>query len=181
MSIIPVTLGEAARLSLVLENGATDQYPRVNLYESGDPIPIATLDLDHLSEGLYEVSYTMSSLGIFNAVYTVYEDAARTTINDNYSKELDQLLVQPESTNTIDDLAEYILRVLGLVRENAFIDNTVYDDCDQLVSARFRIFDTASEANAATDGGSEAAKETYQITSDYESPGRMKTYRMVRL
>lgn len=181
MSIIPVTLGGTARLSLVLEDGTVTQFPQANVYESGNASPLIAVNLAHFAEGLYEVDYTPPALGAFNVVYTVYEDSSRLIPNPLYSKELDQLLVQRDALGVLDSLVERIIRLLGLVRENAFIDNTVWDDCDQMISARFRIFDSAAATNAATDGGSESAIETYQITAEYEAAGRMKSYRMVKL
>lgn len=185
MTLIPVTLGAAARLSLVLEDGDVTQFPQVNLYEPGNATPVGTIDLSHLAEGLYEDEFTPTGVGILNAVYTVYEDAARTIANTKFGKELDQLVTEiADSTSTlITEILDKVCRILGLVNENAFIDNTEFDNCDQLISSRVRIFDTAANANAATDGGSETAGlvASYQVTVFYEGPGRMKSYRMVKL
>ncbi len=229
MAVIPVNLGDAAKLSLVLENGDTGQFPQANVYEPQNATPVATVDLGHTAEGLYEADHTPATVGQFNIVYTVYSDAGRTTPNAQFSKELDQLLVTDASTSDIsvkldeiinrlvviddeieqldikitvidtksdeiltksdqiiavlDDIVQKILRVLGLTHENAFIDNTEFDDCDQLISSRLRIFESAVYAQAATDGGSETAGllATYQVTVDYDGPTKMRTYRMVKL
>lgn len=82
----------------------------------------------------------------------------------------------------ITALAVQVTRVLGLEHENAFIDNTTYDDDGQLLSSRVRIFDSRANAEAAEDGGSETTGliATYTVEAEYESVGKMKFYRMVK-
>lgn len=187
MAIIPVTLGETARLALVLENGDATQFPQVNIYQPANGTPIATLDLDHTAEGMYEpaTGYTPAAVGVLNAVYTIYSDAARTIPNTDFSKELDQILTTQVDDNTavLNELVEKIVRLLGLNHENAFIDNTEYDEYCQLISSRLRIFDTAAHTNLATDGGTETDGliATYQVSVEYEGPAKMRSYRMVKL
>ena len=81
------------------------------------------------------------------------------------------------------DNVERLIRALGLAHENAFMDNTVYDSYGSLTSARLRIFDSKTNVEAATDGGSETTGliETYEIEAVYESEGRVGTYRMKKL
>jgi len=183
MATIPITIGEAARLALVLEDGDTAQFPQVNIYEPGNATPLATLDLDHTAEGYYESSYTPASIGPYNAVYTVYTDVGHTTPSTKYSKELDQIIVRQDIASIIEEIHEKVTILLGLNEENYFIDNTEYDDCCQVVTSRIRVFDTPGNCNAATDGGTETTGllATYQVTVDYEGPAKMKTYRKVKL
>jgi len=185
MAIIPVTLGETARLALVLENGDAAQFPQAKVYQPTVASPIATLNLSHTAEGLYESSYVPLAVGVLNIVYTVFSDAPRTVLNTNFSKELDQILTQAASNipSLINDLIDKIIRLLGLTHENAVIDNTTYDDCCQMTASRLRIFDSAANASAATDGGSETVGliATYLVTAEYEGPSKMKLYRMVKV
>jgi hypothetical protein len=75
-------------------------------------------------------------------------------------------------------------RLLGLSHENSFLDNTSYDvtNPSQLLSGRLRIFDSRTNAEAATDGGSETTGliATYLIDAAYEVTGQLASYRMVR-
>jgi hypothetical protein len=187
MASIDVIIGETARLALTLEDGNVAQYPRVNIYNPGISLPLATLNLVHLSEGLYEVPWVPPGLGTYNAVYTVYQDVGHTVPSTKYSKELDQLIVRDDLEQQIKTLLEEVKveveAILAQQDENTFIDNTVYDDCCQVLSSRIRIFDTKAHCELATDGGSETLGllATYQIVVDYEGPSKMKTYRKVRL
>jgi hypothetical protein len=185
MSIIALTIGDAAPLTLVLEDGDTGYFPQVNIYQPSNATPISTINLPHTAEGMYEGSYTPSGVGILKAVYTIYEDASHTIPASKYSKELDQIVTsQPENNvSIISEILEKVTRILGMVQENVFIDNTVFDECSQLTGSRIRIFDSASTAGAATDGGTETNGliATYQVMVEYEAPGKMKTYRVVRL
>ena len=75
--------------------------------------------------------------------------------------------------------ASQLATLLGLQGNHKFVDNTAYDGSNQLTGCRIRIFETAAEAAAATDGGSEPALATFTITASYESIGKMGTYRSV--
>lgn len=176
---IPTTLGDPAALVLVLEDGNENIYPRANIYAVGSAVPVATKDLDHIIDGRYEGSWTPTSVGVYTAHFLIFSDVARTTESIVYTREAEQIFVSQSSS---DDLAAGMTRILGLVHENAFVDQTIFDLANQLTSARVRIFDSKANAQSATDGGSEMTGlvATYLMESAYESVGRMKTYRMVR-
>jgi hypothetical protein len=176
---IPATVGNTVVFALVLENGETDFYPQAEVYASGDTVPTATVDLSHLVKGRYEGSWVPSAVGAYTAQFFTYVDPAHTVESVVYTREAEQVFV---TENSADDVAAAITRVLGLVHENAFIDNTVFDASSQLITARLRIFDSKTNAQAATDGGVETAGlvATYTIEADYEAAGRMKQYRMVK-
>ena len=76
-----------------------------------------------------------------------------------------------------------LLRVLGMVHENAFIDNTIHDIDGQLIAARVRIFDSKANVELATDGGAETTGliAVYEMSTVYESKGQMGNYRMKRI
>lgn len=88
--------------------------------------------------------------------------------------------IEPVTTGLIS--GNDITRLLGLANENTFIDNTVFDGDGQIIEARVRMFDSKTNAEAATDGGSETTGllETYTAKTDWESVGRMQSYRLVR-
>ena len=179
MAAIEIIFGETARLELVLEDGDITLYPKARVYQVGNASPLASINLNHLAEGLYEGSWNPLAIGVYSVVYTVYTDPARTIPSTRYSKELDQLLVRADLEQQIKDMVEQILAG----QENSFIDNTVYDDCCQVLSSRLRVFDSKAHCELATDGGAETLGliATYQIVVDYTGPAKLKTYRKVRL
>lgn len=174
------TVGNPIPIVMVLEDGNVLQYPQARIYASGAVAPTVVLDLDHKELGRYEAEFTPSVADVYSAVFIVYSDASHTIENIVYTREVEQVLV---TNDGIDDLAAKLLRILGLVHENAFIDNTVHDGFGNLVAARVRLFETKADADAATDGGSETAGlvATYEVETAYEAECRMGTYRMTKV
>jgi hypothetical protein len=130
--------------------------------------------------GKYEANWVPSTVGAFSAVFIVYSDSGHTVENIVYTREVDQIFV---TQNDVDDLTVMVLRTLGLVHENAFIDNTVFDHHNELIAARVRLFDSKAHVEGATDGGSETLGliATYEMSTVYESRGKMGSYRMKRV
>ena len=180
MSYLTTKVGVAIPLTLVIDDGDIDQHPRAEIYLPNGISPVDQVALEHKNKGRYEDNWTPTLVGTYIVHYVVYLDVGRTIPSTKYSRELDQIFVTQSSQ---DDILTLLIRIKGLVHENAFIDNTEFDECDQLVSARVRIFDTKSNCDAATDGGSELTGliETYQIQASFETGTRMKTYKMVKL
>lgn len=174
---VPASIGEPVTLLLVLEDGNTGMFPQAEIYDTGAVVPLDVIDLDHKAKGRYEATWTPSAVGSYSSLFITYADAGHIVESLVYTREGEQIFV---TQSHIDDIAAKLIRVLGLVHENAFIDNTTYDSNCMLLTARLRIFATKAEAQAATDGGSEPALETYTIDADYEGPGRMRQYRMVK-
>lgn len=176
---LPAKVGVALPLVVVLEDGNTAQFPQAKVYAQGATVPTVTLNLAHKVDGRYEIDFTPAATGVFLAHFIIYSDSGRTVENITYSREGEQIVV---FSNNIDDLATAIVRLLGLSHENAFIDLTEFDANGQLTSARLRIFDSKTNADAATDGGSETTGliATYTMTADYEAVGRLKSYRYVK-
>ena len=177
---LPVTVGSAVPIVMILEDGAEDQYPQAEIYAGGGTTPLATLNLEHKAKGRYEATWTPSSAGVYTAHFIVYTDALRTIESIVYTREAEQMVV---TINDTDDIALMMVRVLGLVHENVFIDNTVHDASGQLVSARVRVFSSKTYVEFATDGGNETAGlvATYEMSTVYESEGLMGSYRMKRI
>lgn len=176
---IPASINQSVTLAMVLSDGTTGLYPQAEIYDGATLID--TIDLDDLGQGRYEGSWTPTVVGTYSSLFNVYQDASHTVQLTPlvYSREIEQIFVTSSST---DDLAASIARVLGLVHENVFIDNTAYDANAMLLSGRIRIFDSKSNAQAATDGGigETGVISEYTIDANYDGPGRMGTYRMVK-
>lgn len=73
-------------------------------------------------------------------------------------------------------------RILGLLHENAIVDNQTYDSNTQLTSARLRVFDKASNV-PSTPGGSETLglKYEYQIEAEYDGLNKLTKYILKRV
>lgn len=176
---VPASIGDPVVLVLVLEDGNTTMFPQAEIYATGASTPLAVVDLVHRAKGRYEGTWTPADIGTYTALFITYVDAGHVVESMIYTREGELVAV---TQSHIDDLAAKLIRVLGLVHENAFIDNTEWDINGQMLSARLRIFDSKAHAMAATDGGSETDGliATYVIDSTYEALGRMRQYRMVR-
>lgn len=174
---LPATVGTAVPIALILEDGNTAQFPQAEIYAQGGTTPLTTLDLDHKAQGRYEADWTPTTAGTYSAVFIVYSDSGHTVENIRYTRSIEQVFA---TDNSLDDLAAKIVRILGLVHENVFIDNTVHDAFGSLIAARIRIFDSTANVEAATDGGSETTGliATYEIESTFESNCRLGTYRV---
>jgi hypothetical protein len=66
-------------------------------------------------------------------------------------------------------------RALGLMHENIFIDQPIYDTDNNLVSARIRIYNNSS--NVGTING---VIGTYVITADSDGPGKFTYWQQVK-
>lgn len=176
---IPAVINEPVPLAMILEDGNETLYPQATVYASGQSTPTAIIDMQHTTKGIYEANWTPTNLGTYTAHFIIYTDVFRSVESIVYTREAEQIFV---SQSNVDSLAQEILRVLGLLKENAYIDNTEHDAANQMTYARIRIFDSKENALLATDGGSETQGliATYTMQTVYESLGRMGSYRMVK-
>lgn len=74
--------------------------------------------------------------------------------------------------NDFDSVAAMLTKVLGLVQENFYIDNNVYDSNNNLTSSRVRIY-----SNSASVGTDDNVLETYIMTATYDNL-LMTSYKM---
>jgi len=164
-------------LTMILEDGNEVQFPQANVFVEGATAPTATIDLPHKTLGYYQAPWTPLAVGVYTIVFVTYSDAGHTVESLTYTRAVEQLLV---SNNEVDDLMDIVVRILGLVHENVYIDNTIFDAYGQLVASRVRVFDSSANMDAATDGGSETTGlvATYEMSTDYEAECRMGTYKM---
>jgi hypothetical protein len=177
---LPVTVGASVPIVMILEDGAEDRHPQAEIYAGGGVTPLATLDLTHKAKGRYESSWVPASTGVYSAHFIVYDDVGHSVESIVYTREVEQMVV---TANDTDDVALMMVRVLGLVHENVFIDNTVHDINGQLVAARVRVFSSKSYVELATDGGGETGGlvAVYEMSTVYEGEGLMGSYRMKRV
>jgi len=173
---LPATVGDPVPIVLILEDGIETRYPQAEVYEPGGTVPIATVDLPHKAKGRYEGSWTPTAANIYTLHFFVYADAGHTIEDISYTRSVDQIAA---TDSNVDDLAAGIIRLLGLVHENIFIDKTVHDVNGQLLEARVRLFDSAANLPLVPDGAETVGLiATYLMKTTYESVGQMESYRM---
>lgn len=83
-----VTSGDKIPLNLVLEDGATDQYPQAHVFNNaGTEIAGSPFDLTHVSIGLYKNLSATAVLADtrYYVVYEVYTDAGHTDLSGLYA------------------------------------------------------------------------------------------------
>ena len=76
----------------------------------------------------------------------------------------------------IESYNEKLDRLLGLLHENIFIDNAVYDKWDNLKSARVRIY-----SDSVSVGTNNNTIGTYEITADTIKAGKFTTWKQVKI
>ena len=176
---VPAKVGVPFPIVMILTDGNEAHYPQAEIYEPGGAAPIATIDLPHKAKGRYEGSWTPSSVGAYAAHFFVYSDDTHTVESIVYERAIEQIFV---TQSDVDDLAAAVVRLLGLNRENSFIDNTEFDAFGQLINCRIRLYDSKANAETAQDGDSYATGlvATYSMEAVHEGAGKLKTFRYVK-
>jgi hypothetical protein len=89
-----------------------------------------------------------------------------TTINTN---------VLSVSASVLEN-QDYLKRIIGLVHENIYIDNPVYDGDGNLTSARLRIYSAPGSVGTVND-----VIGTYQITAPGDGAGRFTSWKQIKV
>lgn len=106
-----------------------------------------------LGNGNYRYTFTPNLNGVWyvTVIHSIYFPWGKS--DDVYIQESDLTAVY-----------EIIRKTLGLVHHNVYIDQATYDDFGNMISARVRIYDDASNIGTST-----GVIETYMITSSAEA------------
>ena len=169
-------------LNLFIEDGNIALYPIATIYFENNSLPVAIMDLTHSKDGNYFVSWTPTILGQYSVIYKIYIDEGHTIPAIQYGRSIDNIIVTEHNVDTgYNGIVSMLARNLGLSNENAVIDNTSYDACNQLIGARIRCYDSQINANLATPGGSEAQGliASYTVNATYNGTGLMEFMRTV--
>ena len=116
-----------------------------------------------LGDGNYKLIFTPNILGVWYVVLTHPEYFPWGKTDD----------VQV-FTSDISAVAEDVKKTLGLVHHNFYIDQAVYDEYGNMISARVRIYNSAS--NVGTNSG---VIETYRIEVDSSACGQFTYWKQV--
>ena len=163
--MLRATLHEPSPLQLVLADDRPDRYVEVHVYRDNTVVTI--LSVPHIDHGYYSAMYTPTQEGYLTAVYRVYEDSYFEVPTD-YEVATDVIEVCSDKTN--------ILRLLGMLHENAVFDQQVYNLVGKLTGGRLRCFTSKAAADAQDTGGLVFA---YQITAEY-SNNQLSSYKITR-
>ena len=116
-----------------------------------------------LGDGNYKLTFTPNTNGVWyvNVTEPTYFPWGKN--DDVYVDEYD-----------LSGVYEIVRKTLGLVHHNMYIDDPTYDEFGNMISARVRIYDDAS--NVGTNTG---VVETYRIESDAEACGQFTYWKQV--
>ena len=104
----------------------------------------------------------LSSSTVVDINYVPPQVEVITVAGNNYDTEL---------ANIQDDLK----RVLGLMHENIYIDNPVYDEDNNLISSRVRIYSTPGDVGSINN-----VIATYSINSNGDGAGKFMTWSQIQ-
>jgi hypothetical protein len=125
-------------------------------------------------------AYVILPTGIIGSTFianSVWGASTSTHNNPNtFGNSVNNINTNTESISaSIIQNQEYLKRIIGLVHENIFIDNPIYDGDGNLTSARLRIYSTPGDV-----GSNNNVIGEYQITSPGDGPGRFTNWKQVR-
>jgi len=122
-----------------------------------------SIAITELGEGLYRAILTPDQAGtwLLNVSHSVYFPWGKSES------------IQIASYDG-DDFTSLLTRILGLVQENQYIDQPVYDDDNNMTSGRIRTY-----TNSADVGSDSGVIATYVITATYTNMV-MTSYKVVK-
>lgn len=122
-----------------------------------------SVTINEMGTGNYRATFTPNAVGTWYLV--VYH-----AIHFPWGKD-DSIQV---FNNDFDSITDLLIRILGLTQENQYIDNTSYDDSDNLISCRIRLYDDPTKV-----GTDQSVTETYLVTAGY-TDDKLDYYKVVR-
>ena len=124
-----------------------------------------TIYIDELNNGRYRLSLTPDLPGKWYLIVS-------HPLHFPWGKESEIII----SKNDIDSIAELLLRSIGLMQENYYLDSNMFDTQGNLISSRIRLYDSA--VNVGSDTGVEY---TYSVSATY-IPGTniLSTYKVIK-
>lgn len=162
------SINQPIPLHVLITTGETSLHGQARVYNAQGTLS-ATVNLNHLNEGLYGALYTPTSEGVYTIVYQMYLDSGRTN-PAMFQKQAESMDVSSHRQN--------IARILGLLHDNTVIDLQVYNSEGQLTSARIRAYDSSANAQIA---GTTGLLYTWTVTAMYNSNNQLTNYSVVRV
>lgn len=125
--------------------------------------PSVSGSFTELGDGSYKYTFTPNVNGTWYAVVThpTYFPWGKTDDIQVYDGDLSMVY-------------ESVIKTLGLVHHNFFIDNPVYDEHGNMVTARIRIY-----SNAGSVGTDNDVIETYMVQADGTACGQFSYWKQI--
>lgn len=169
--MLTAIVDEILPLTMVLsdeQDGDPALHPQATVYRANEGSPIVVVDLVRLSPGRYGAIYVPQNVEILDVMFQVYEDQDHLIPTVRWSREACRVNVQAHSLDSVGGL---VSRVLGLLNDNATVDNVTTNEAGCTTSMRIRHWDSPANACLATAGGTETGGllSAYQVTSTYGS------------
>ena len=121
-----------------------------------------SISLDNIALSINDMTSSINNMSISldNVVIAVND----MTNSINYiSSEIDTANISLTNlTSSVNDITDLITRSLGLSQENQYLDNSSYDENNNLTSCRIRIYSNASDV-----GSTSSVIATYHVTAGY--------------
>ncbi len=106
---------------------------------------------------------------------TIYEKLPDNQIADSQDS-TSILTIVNDIDNKIDLLSDDLKRILGLVHENVYIDLPGYDNDNNLISARLRIY-----SDSISVGSTNNIIGSYLIEANTTGPGKFSTWSQIKI
>jgi len=102
MAAVAITRGETVPLSLQLDDGAMGKFPQAVVRDAAGA-PLATVDLAHVSLGLYTAtSLAMPDEAFLTVTYITYDDAPHTTESPDHLRAQDVFVQEVDPALAIE-------------------------------------------------------------------------------
>jgi hypothetical protein len=107
--MVQTVVGVAWPIELGLGDGSNAKFPQAQVFASGSAIPLVTLDLTPIGNGMYTSNYTFLAAGSYFIRYPVWADAGHTVMDTSYDIVLEEAYAQ---VNDLDSLPVAIISTL---------------------------------------------------------------------
>ncbi len=165
----------------------TGLSPTLRIRDVSDGSLVVT-DAATVEKGDGHYAYDFTSLYDYSKDYAIRVDGGVTLANnfrykhagnESFVDDIDSVLDANTTLIAVSaaviENQDYLQRIIGLVHENIYIDQPVYDGDSNLTSARLRIYSNPSDV-----GTSNGVIGTYQITAPGDGAGRFVSWKQVR-
>ncbi len=157
----------------------TGLSPTIRIRDLADNSLVVTdLSMTEVGDGYYKYNFSAYDL---DKDYSIRCDGGDTLPNsdrytyagnENYLDDIENSSLSTQITANQADLK----KVLGLVHQNLYIDETLFDKERNLYSARLRIYENSASVGTASD-----VLATYEITAVTTGAGKFSSWKQVEV
>jgi hypothetical protein len=120
MSIgLPINPGDPLLLTYLFEDGNSSLFVRSHVYDKFDvEVSGSPFGLSHIANGYFSNTAYVPDVGIYKAIYIVYEDALYTVKSRRYSQEEDMFIVGLQTSVDYEGIADAVWDELNICSEH---------------------------------------------------------------